>query len=338
MTFMSLSRDVGVDLGTANVLVYVHGRGIVLREPSVLAINASNRSILAVGEEARQMIGRTPGEIVAVQPLRDGVIADFEMTEAMLAHFIRKALQRRSFFGFAPRAIVCVPFEVTDVERRAVVDATRKTGVRSAIIAEEPMAAAIGAGLPVGEPSGSMIVDIGGGTSEAAVISLGGIVVARSIRLGGVKMDDAIVAYIKREHNVLIGDRSAEELKMELGTATEPKINKIMAVKGRNLTNGLPVTIDVTSYEVREALRECVQSIIDMIKATLENTPPELASDIMERGIVLSGGGALLQGLDMLIYRETGIPTLLAENPLDCVALGAGRMLDHVDDLLSSAR
>ena len=200
------------------------------------------------------------------------------------------------------------------------------------------MAAAIGAGLPVGEPSGSMIVDIGGGTSEAAVISLGGIVVARSIRLGGVKMDDAIVAYIKREHNVLIGDRSAEELKMELGTATEPKINKIMAVKGRNLTNGLPVTIDVTSYEVREALRECVQSIIDMIKATLENTPPELASDIMERGIVLSGGGALLQGLDMLIYRETGIPTLLAENPLDCVALGAGRMLDHVDDLLSSAR
>ncbi len=334
MAFLTLSRDVGVDLGTANVLVFVHGRGIVLREPSVVAINSNTKSILSVGEEARQMIGRTPGEIVAVQPLRDGVIADYEMTEAMLAYFIRKALQRRSIVGFAPRAVVCVPFEVTDVERRAVQDATRRAGVRSTLIAEEPMAAAIGAGLPVGEPSGSMIVDIGGGTSEAAVISLGGIVVARSIRLGGMKMDDAIVAFIKREHNVLIGDRSAEDLKIELGTAMEPKINKIMAVKGRNLTNGLPVTIDVTSYEIREALRESVQSIIDMIKGTLENTPPELASDIMERGIVLSGGGALLQGLDMLVYRETGIPTLVAENPLDCVALGAGRMLEHLGDML----
>ncbi len=334
MAFLTLSRDVGVDLGTANVLVFVHGRGIVLREPSVVAVNANTKSILSVGEEARQMIGRTPGEIIAVQPLRDGVIADYEMTEAMLAYFIRKALQRRSIIGFAPRAVVCVPFEVTDVERRAVQDATRRAGVRSTLIAEEPMAAAIGAGLPVGEASGSMIVDIGGGTTEAAVISLGGIVVARSIRLGGMKMDDSIVAYIKREHNVLIGDRSAEDLKIELGTAVEPKINKIMAVKGRNLTNGLPVTIDVTTYEIREALRESVQSIVDMIKGTLENTPPELASDIMERGIVLSGGGAMLHGLDMLVYRETGIPTLVAENPLDCVALGAGRMLEHLGDIL----
>ena len=336
---MSLwSRDVGVDLGTANVLVYVQGRGIVLREPSVVAINSRTKAILSVGEEARQMIGRTPGEIVAVQPLRDGVIADFEMTEAMLSHLIRKALQSRNFFGLAPRAIVCVPFEVTDVERRAVEEATRKAGIRAAVIAEEPMAAAVGAGMPVGDATGSLVVDIGGGTSEAAVISLGGIVVARSLRIGGMKMDEAISAYIKREHNVLIGDRSAEELKIELGTAIEPKIIKVMSVKGRNLTNGLPVIIDVTSYEVREALREIVQSLTDMIKSTLENTPPELASDIMERGIVLSGGGALLHGLDMHIYRETGIPTLVAENALDCVALGAGKMLDHMDDLLHGSR
>jgi rod shape-determining protein MreB and related proteins len=327
-------RDVGVDLGTANVLVFVQGKGIVVREPSVVAVNSKTGAILAVGEDARQMIGRTPGEIVAVQPLRDGVIADFQMTEAMLSHFIRRALQRRSFLGFAPRAIVCVPFKVTDVEKRAVVEATRKAGVRDAYIAEEPMAAAIGAGLPVGEPSGSMIVDIGGGTSEAAVISLGGVVVARSIRLGGMKMDEAITAWMKREYNILIGDRSAEELKVNLGAAIDPKINNKMSVKGRNLTNGLPVTMEVSAYEIRDALRESVQAIVEMVKSTLENTPPELASDIMERGIVLSGGGALLQGLDMLIYRETGIPTLVAENALDCVALGAGKMLDHMDDLL----
>ena len=331
-------RDVGVDLGTANVLVYVQGMGIVVREPSVVAVNSKTGAILAVGEQARQMIGRTPGEIVAVQPLRDGVIADFQMTEAMLAHFIRKALQRRTFFGFAPRAIICVPFEVTDVEKRAVVEATRKAGVRNTYIAEEPMAAAVGAGLPVGEPSGSLIVDLGGGTTEAAVISLGGVVVSRSIRMGGMKMDDAISAWIKHEHNILIGDRSAEELKINLGTAIDPKINNRMAVKGRNLTSGLPVTIDVTSYEIREALRESVQAIVEMVKSTLESTPPELASDIMGRGIMLSGGGALLQGLDMLIYRETGIPTLVAENALDCVALGAGKMLDHMDDLLRGGR
>ncbi len=331
-------RDVGVDLGTANVLVFVQGRGVVIREPSVVAVNAKSGAILAVGEEARQMIGRTPGEIVAVQPLRDGVIADFQMTEAMLSYFIRRALQRRRFFGIAPRAIVCVPFEVTDVEKRAVIEATRKAGVRDAFIAEEPMAAAIGAGLPVGEACGSMIVDIGGGTSEAAVLSLGGIVVARSIRLGGAKMDEAIVAWMKREYNLLIGDRTAEELKIMLGAAMDPKVVNRMDIKGRNLTNGLPVTVNVSSLEVRDALRESVQQIVEMVKSTLEDTPPELASDIMERGIVLSGGGASLQGLDMLIYRETGIATYVAENSMDCVALGAGKMLDHMDELLRGSR
>jgi rod shape-determining protein MreB len=336
---MSLwSRDVAVDLGTASVLVYVQGRGIVLREPSVVAVAARGGNLLAVGEEARLMVGRTPGEILAMQPLRDGVIANFEMTEAMLAYFIRRALQRRSFIGFAPRAIVCVPIEVTDVEKRAVEEATRKAGVREAYIAEELMAAAVGAGLPVGEPYGSMIVDIGGGTSEAAVISFGGIVAARSIRLGGMKMDESIVSYMKREYNILIGDRTAEELKVNLGSAVEPKLNNSMMVKGRNLTNGLPVTMEVTAKDIREALRDSLSSIIDMLRATLEVTPPELASDIMERGIVLTGGGAQMQGIDMFVYRETGIPTLVAENPMDCVALGAGKMLDHLDELLRYRR
>jgi rod shape-determining protein MreB len=328
------SRDVAVDLGTTNVLVYVQGRGIVLREPAVVAVSAKDKSILAVGEEARNMVGRTPGEILAVQPLRDGVIANFEMTEAMLAYFIRHALQRRSIIGFAPRAIVCVPCEITDVEKRAVEEATRKSGVREAYIAEELMAAAIGAGLPVGEATGSMVVDLGGGTSEAAVISYGGIVVYRSMRLGGIKMDEAITSYLKREYNVLIGDRTAEELKINLGSAVEPKINNVMTVKGRNLTNGLPVTIEVSARDVREALSDSLTSLTEMLRSTLEVTPPELSSDIMERGIVLTGGGALLQGLDMYVYRETGIPTLVAENPLDCVAIGAGKMLDHLDDLL----
>jgi rod shape-determining protein MreB and related proteins len=336
---MSLwSRDLAVDLGTNNVLVYVQGRGIVLREPSVVAVSSRNGNILAVGEEARNMVGRTPGEILAVQPLRDGVIANFEMTEAMMAYFIRRALQRRSIIGFAPRAIVCVPIEVTDVEKRAVEEATRKAGVREAYICEELMAAAIGAGLPVGEPYGSMVLDMGGGTSEAAVISFGGIVVARSIRHGGMKMDEAIAAYMKREHNVLIGDRTAEELKLNLGSAVEPKLNNTMLVKGRNLTNGLPVTLEVTARDVREALKDSLNNVIEMLRSTLEVTPPELSSDIMARGIVLTGGGALLQGLDMFVYRETGIPTLVAENPLDCVALGAGKMLDHLDELLKYRR
>ncbi len=336
---MSLwSRDVAVDLGTNSVLVYVQGRGIVVREPSVVAVASRGGNILAVGEEAREMVGRTPGEILAVQPLRDGVIANFEMTQSMLAYFIRRALQRRSVIGFAPRAIVCVPCEITDVEKRAVEEATHKAGVRETFIAEELMAAAIGAGLPVGEPVGSMVVDLGGGTSEAAVISFGGIVVYRSIRIGGIRMDESVAAYLKREYNVLIGDRTAEELKINLGSAIDPKINNFMTVKGRNLTNGLPVTLDVYASDVREALRDSVASIIEMLRSTLEVTPPELASDIMERGIVLTGGGALLQGLDALIYRETGIPTLVAESPMDCVALGAGKMLDHLDELLKHRR
>lgn len=336
---MSLwSRDVAVDLGTNSVLVYVQGRGIVVREPSVVAIASRGGNLLAVGEEARDMVGRTPGEIQALQPLRDGVIANFEMTEAMLSYFIRRALQRRSFIGFAPRAIVCVPCEITDVEKRAVEEATRKAGVREAFIAEELMAAAIGAGMPVGEPVGSLVVDLGGGTSEAAVISFGGIVVYRSIRMGGMRMDEAITAYLKREYNVLIGDRTAEELKINLGSAIEPKINNVMTVKGRNLTNGLPVTLDVYARDVREALRDSMDSVVEMLRSTLEVTPPELSSDIMERGIVLTGGGALLQGIDLLISRETGIPTLVAENPMDCVAMGAGKMLDHLDDLLRHRR
>lgn len=327
-----------VDLGTTSVQVYVQGRGIVLREPSVVAVSAHGGNLLAVGEEARSMVGRTPGEILALQPLRDGVIANFEMTEAMLAYFIRRALQRKNFMGFAPRAIVCVPIEVTDVEKRAVEEATRKAGVREAYITEELMAGAIGAGLPVGEPYGSMIVDIGGGTSEAAVISFGGIVAAKSIRLGGMKMDDAIVAYMKREYNMLIGDRTAEELKVNLGSAVEPKLNNAMMVKGRNLTTGLPMTMEITAKDVREALRDSLIAVIEMLRSTLEITPPELASDIMERGIVLTGAGALMQGIDMFIYRETGIPTLVAENPGDCVAMGAGKMLDHLDELLRYRR
>lgn len=333
--FSFFKKGIGVDLGTTNVLVYVEGRGIVLREPSVVAVDSGNRrQVLAVGEDARQMIGRTPGNIVAVQPMRDGVIADFETTEMMLRWFMQKALGgRNSFMGTAPQAILCVPCDVTEVEERAVLDAARRAGARDACIAEEPLAAAIGAGLPVGEPVGSIVVDIGGGTTEVAVISLGSIVVGSSLRIGGMRMDDAVVNYIKREYNILIGDRTAEEVKIALGSAIEPKVNNRMQIKGRNLSNGLPVTIEVMADEVCEALREPISMIIDLIKATLEKTPPELSADIMQRGIMLTGGGALLPGLDVLVYRQTGIPTMVAENPLDCVALGAGHMLDHFDTL-----
>lgn len=336
---MSLwSKDFAVDLGTNNVLVYIQGKGIALREPAIVAIDAKKKNLLAAGEDARLMIGRTHDEIIAVQPLRDGVIANFELTEAMLAYFIRKALQRRSTVGFAPRAIVCAPVEITDVEKRAVEEAIRKAGVREVFVAEEPLAAAIGAGLPIGQPSGSMIVDLGGGTTESAVISCGGIVAYRSIRLGGNKMDEAIVSYIKRRHNILIGENSAEELKVVLGSVFDNPNIEPMFVKGRSLTSGLPVTVSVSAADVRDAIDECLNSIIEIIKSTLEATPPELASDIMERGIVLSGGGALLPGLDMLIYKETGIHTLTAENPMDCVALGAGKMLDYIEDLLRHRR
>lgn len=333
--FSLFKKGIGIDLGTTSVLVYVEGRGIVLREPSVVAVDAANRrQILAVGEEARQMIGRTPGNIIAVQPMRDGVIADFDTTEIMLRAFMQKALGvRGNFLGRGPQAVLCVPCDVTEVEERAVQDAAKRAGAREAQVAEEPRAAAIGAGLPVGEPMGSMVVDIGGGTTEVAVLSLGSIVVGQSLRIGGLRMDESVTNYIKREYNILIGDRTAEEIKITLGSAIEPKVNNRMQIKGRNLSNGLPVTIEVMADEVCEALREPVTLIVNLIKSTLEKTPPELSADIMQRGIMLTGGGALLHGLDVLIYRQTGIPTMVAENPMDCVALGVGNMLAHFDAL-----
>lgn len=337
--FSFIKKGIGVDLGTTNVLIYVEGKGIVLREPSVVAVDSTNhRQVLAVGEEARQMIGRTPGNIVAVQPLKDGVIADFDTTESMLRYFMKKALNRNSFLGMAPQAVICVPCDVTEVEERSVLDAARRAGASKACIAEEPLAAAIGAGLPTGEPFGSIVVDIGGGTTEVAVVSLGSIVVGSSLRLGGMKMDEAIQNYIKRMHNMLVGDRTAEEIKITIGSVIEPRQNARMPIKGRNLANGFPMTMDITAFEVMEALRESVDSIVDTVKGTLERTPPELISDIVQRGIVLTGGGAMLRGLDELLFRQTGIPTIVADNPLDCVALGAGRMLDHIDSIKRAQR
>lgn len=330
---LGFSRDLGIDLGTANVLVYVSGKGIVLREPSVVAVrNDAKRDVLAVGEDAKRMIGRTPGNISAMRPMHDGVIADFDVTEIMLKHFIRKA--NGSSFAFTkPRVVVCVPCGVTPVERRAVHEATLSAGARTAYIVEEPMAAAIGAGLPVQDATGSMVVDIGGGTSEVAVLSLGGIVTARSIRIGGNKMDEAIVNFVKREHNLLIGDRMAEEVKIDIGSAIRTNQIEVAVVRGRDLMTGLPQTIEITSEEVQEALSEPVYSVLDAIKACLERTPPELAADIMERGIVLTGGGGMLHGLDLLISMETGMPCFVADNALDCVVMGAGNMVEDINIL-----
>ncbi len=324
------TRDLGIDLGTANVLVYAAGKGIVLREPSVVAVrNDSRREVLAVGEEAKRMIGRTPGNISALRPMHDGVIADFDVTEIMLKYFIRKAAGL-SMPLFRPRVVVCVPCGVTAVERRAVDEATRSAGARHAYIVEEPMAAAIGAGLPVHEATGSMVVDIGGGTCEVAVISLGGIVTARSIRMGGNKMDESIIAYVKRDYNLLIGERTAEEVKIDIGSALPMDRPESAVVRGRDLVTGLPQTIEITSDAIREALAEPITQIVDAIKGCLERTPPELAADIMERGIVLTGGGSLLHGLDTVISLATGMPVVLAETPLDCVVLGAGRMCEDM--------
>ncbi|HEY3426372.1 MAG TPA: rod shape-determining protein, partial [Negativicutes bacterium] len=292
--FGSLSRDMGIDLGTANTLVHVKGKGIVLREPSVVAIQRDTGEVLAVGEEAKQMIGRTPGNIVAIRPLKDGVIADFDVTQAMLKYFIRKSMDTKSFIR--PRVIVGVPSGVTEVEKRAVIDATIQAGAREAYLIEEPMAAAIGAGLPVHEPTGNMVVDIGGGTTEVAVISLGGIVTSRSIRIGGDEMDEAIVQYIKRTYNLMIGERTAEAVKMTIGAAIVPDIEESMDIRGRDLVSGLPKTLTIKAREVQQALHEPVQGIIEAVKVTLEKTPPELASDIMDRGIVMTGGGSLLRG------------------------------------------
>jgi len=329
--FNAFIKDMGIDLGTANTLVYIKGKSIVTREPSVVAIHANTNEVLAVGEEAKKMIGRTPGHIVAIRPLKDGVIADFDITQNMLKYFIRKANSKRSVFQ--PRVVVCVPSGVTEVEKRAVEEATIHAGARDAYLIEEPMAAAIGAGLPVHEPTGSMIVDIGGGTTEVAVISLGGIVTSKSIRIGGDELDESIVNYIKKEYSLMIGERTAEEVKIVIGSADGGNKETKMQIRGRDLISGLPKTLEVTSKEIHEAMKEPISNIIDAIKFTLEKTPPELASDIMEQGIMLTGGGALLNGIDRLIKNETGMPVHIAEDPLDCVAIGTGKALDSIEVL-----
>lgn len=333
MRLFGMSKDMGIDLGTANTLVYVKGKGIVLREPSVVAINIETKRVLAVGNEAKKMIGRTPGNIVAIRPLKDGVIADFDITEAMLKAFINKVNPKGAVTS--PRIIICFPSGVTEVEKRAIEDATRSAGARHVVLMEEPKAAAIGAGLPVSEPSGSMIVDIGGGTTEVAVIALGGIVTCKSLRIAGDEMDQAIITYIKKEFNLMIGERTAETVKIELASAFDTGENKVMDIKGRDLITGLPKTIEINEVQIRDAIKEPVYAIIDAIKTTLEKTPPELSADIMERGIMLAGGGALLHNLDKLINYETHIPVNIAENPLDCVAIGAGKALANIDKLES---
>lgn len=325
------SKDMGIDLGTANTLVYLKGKGIALQEPSVVAIQRDTSSVLAVGDEAKQMIGRTPGNIVAIRPMKDGVIADFDITERMLRYFINKASKQK--FLFHPRVVVCIPSGVTEVEKRAVIDATLQAGAREAYLIEEPMAAAIGAGLPVHEPMGNMIVDIGGGTTEVAVISLGGIVTSKSVRVAGDEMDEAIVQYVKKTYNLMIGERTAEQIKMEIGSAFPSDTSKTMDIRGRDLITGLPKTVDITDEEIRNALSEPVNSIVEAVKVTLERTPPELSADIMDRGIILAGGGSLLQGLDNILKRETGMPVYLAEEPLNCVALGTGKVLEEINTL-----
>ena len=328
--FGGLSRDMGIDLGTANTLVHVKGKGIVLREPSVVAIKSENGEVLAVGDEAKRMIGRTPGNIVAIRPMKEGVIADFDVTQAMLKYFIRKAMNTKSFVR--PRVVVGVPSGVTEVEKRAVIDAAQQAGAREAYLIEEPMAAAIGAGLPVEEATGSMVVDIGGGTTEIAVISLGGIVTSRSIRIGGDEMDAAIIQYIKRMYNLMIGERTAEEVKMRIGSAiVEPETETAMDIRGRDLVSGLPKTFNVKASEIRDALHEPIYKIIDAVKGTLEKTPPELAADVMDHGIMMTGGGALLKNMDKLLSKETGMPVLVSEDALSCVGEGTGKSLENIE-------
>jgi rod shape-determining protein MreB and related proteins len=332
------SNDLSIDLGTANTLIYVRGRGIVLDEPSVVAIREEpgrgGKVLEAVGIEAKHMLGRTPGHITAIRPLKDGVIADFDVTETMLRHFIQKVHQNR---WAHPRVVVCVPSGVTGVEKRAVEEATLSAGARQAYLIEEPMAAAIGAGLPVAEPTGNMIVDIGGGTTEVAVISLGGIVVAQSIRVGGDELDEAIVTYVKREEKLMIGSQTAEEVKLEIGSAFALKDELEAEVRGRDMITGLPKTVVLSSEQVRTALEEPVAQIVDAVRATLDRTPPELASDIMDRGIVLAGGGSLLSGLDDRLRAETEMPIHLADSPLTCVAVGSGRSLEEFEVMRRSS-
>ncbi len=323
------SNDIGIDLGTANTLVNVKDQGIVLREPSVVAVKAGTNEVLAVGDDAKRMLGRTPGNIVAIRPLKDGVIADFEVTEAMLRHFIRKANNNRRRNN--PRVVIAVPSGITEVERRAVRESAEQAGAREVFIVEEPMAAAIGVGLPVMDASGNLIVDIGGGTTEVALISLGGIVFARSVRTAGDELDDAIVSHMKRAYNLMIGERTAEDIKIRLGSAAPLAKEITMDVKGRDLVAGLPKTITITSQEIREAMMDPLNTIVDAVRTTLERCPPELAADLVDRGIVLAGGGALLRGLDRLLREETGLPVHVAEDPLSAVAEGTGKMLQEIE-------
>ena len=327
-----LSSDMAIDLGTANTLVYVKGRGIVLNEPSVVAIAdvRGKKQVLAVGDEAKMMLGRTPGNIQAIRPLRDGVIADFEVAEEMIKHFIRKVHNRRSFAS--PKIIVCVPSGSTAVERRAIQESAESAGARQVFLIEEPMAAAIGAGLPVTEPTGSMVVDIGGGTTEVAVLSLGGIVYSRSVRVGGDKMDEAIIAYIRRNHNLLVGESSAERIKKEIGSACQPEDGDgmTMEIKGRDLMNGVPKELVISERQIAESLAEPVSAIVEAVKVALEQTPPELAADIVDKGIVLTGGGGMLRNLDQVLRKATGLPVSIADDALSCVALGTGRCLENM--------
>ncbi|MCQ6278259.1 rod shape-determining protein [Bacillus sp. EB600] len=333
------SRDLGIDLGTANTLVFVKGKGIVLREPSVVALQTDTKQIVAVGSDAKNMIGRTPGNIVALRPMKDGVIADYETTATMMKYYIRQATKSKGFLSSSkPYVMICVPSGITAVEERAVIDATRAAGARDAYTIEEPFAAAIGANLPVWEPTGSMVVDIGSGTTEVAIISLGGIVTSQSIRIAGDEMDEAIVSFIRKNYNLMIGDRTSETIKMEIGSAGEPEGIDNMEIRGRDLLTGLPKTIEITAKEISSALRDTVFAIVDAVKNTLEKTPPELAADIMDRGIVLTGGGALLRNLDRIISEETKMPVLIAENPLDCVAMGTGSALDHINLFKNKAK
>lgn len=329
---MVFGRDMGIDLGTANTLVHVKGKGVVMTEPSVVAIQSDTGRVLAVGDEAKRMIGRTPGNIVAIRPMKDGVIADFDVTQAMLKYFITKALGQRTPF-IRPRVIVSVPTGCTTVEERAVREAALAGGAKEAYLMEEPMAAAIGAGMPVHEPTGNLIVDIGGGTTEVAVISLGGIVTAKSVRVAGDNMDEAIIQHLKRTYNLLIGERTAEDIKISIGSALWEGPEEYYEVRGRDLVTGLPKTISISSAEIRQALKETVQQIVDGIKICLEKTPPELASDIMDRGIVMAGGGSLLKGLDKLISQETNMPVYVCEDPLLAVARGTGKVLDNIEVL-----
>ncbi len=334
--FMSfLSNDLAIDLGTANTLVYAKGQGIIANEPSVVAVQKDIRGlkrVVAVGIEAKEMLGRTPGSISAIRPMKDGVIADFEVTEAMLRYFIAKAHNRRTLVR--PRIMICVPYGITGVEKRAVRESAESAGAREVFLIQEPMAAAIGAGLPITEPGGNMIVDIGGGTTEVAVISLAGIVYSKSVRVGGDRMDEAVINYVKRKYNLLIGERTAENIKMQIGSAYPDDEPSNMEVKGRDLVAGIPRTVIVNSDEVRDALSEPINDIIEAVKVSLERTPPELAADIVDKGIVLTGGGALLRNLDVLLREETGLPVMLSEDPLTAVVMGSGKALDQINSLL----